>query len=425
VKVAIVGSGIAGLSAAYALHREHSIEMFESASRLGGHVHTVRVPTARGDVAVDMGFIVFNPARYPNLCRLFDELGVASRASDMSFSVHRADTGYEYGTSGLRALFARRRDDVRPAHYRLLLEIVRFTRLARTRLREGSVSPRSTLAEWLADERCDRDVVDHFVVPLGAAIWSTSSTRMMDFPALSYLRFCESHGMFDVVGAPRWRTVVGGSDAYVRALSARIGLAAHLESPVERVYRDRGGVVVEVAGRGARRFDRCILATHADHSRAMLVDANARERSVLGAFGFSRNTAWLHTDRAFLPARRAARSSWNVMVDPASRERVAVTYWMNRLQGLDTDDDYCVTLNPTHAIPPARVITRVEFEHPLFDHAAIEAQREIPAIQGRGGVYFSGAWQRYGFHEDGAVSGLAAAHALRRGVEAVQPMETA
>jgi len=412
VSVAIVGSGIAGLAAAYAIGRTHPVEIFEADSYVGGHVRTVHVSERGRDVPIDMGFIVYNENRYPNLTRLFADLRVTSRPTDMSFSVRRDDTGFEYGTSGLRSLFARRRDLLRPGHYRLLTEIVRFVRLGKRSVGAAGLEG-LTMAEFLERHGVSRDAIDLFVIPLGASIWSTSPTRMLEFPASTYLHFCDAHGMLDLVGAPQWRTLVGGSQTYVRALLANLPARVHLETPVRRIRREVGGVVLEFSGGPSRRFDRCVLAAHSDQSLAILADPSALERTVLGAIGYSRNTAWLHTDASLLPRRAAARAAWNFQIATGEvGERATLTYWMNRLQGLDAAETYCVSLNPTRSIPSTYVIERVEFAHPLFDLAAIRAQKEIAKLQGLRGTYYCGAWQRYGFHEDGMASGLDAGRRL-------------
>ena len=413
MRVAVVGSGIAGLSAARALAARHEVAVFERALRPGGHVHTIEVEIAGGGrLALDTGFLVFNRRNYPGLNRLFEELGVATQPSDMSFAVSVETDGGELewaGGNGPGGLFAQRRRLVDPGHWRLLGAILRFNRDARAALAGGRAA--GSLADFLRRGSYPRALADHYLVPMAAAIWSSPPGRMLAAPAATVLGFFANHGLLDLRGRPQWRTVAGGSARYVERLLEAAGLEPLLATPVERVRRGAHGVTVET-GALAERFDACVLACHADEALALLAEPSAAERAVLGAFRFEDNFAYLHRDPAFMPRARSAWSSWNVKVMPArGRDApVTVTYWLNRLQRLAPRENYFVSLNPPAR--PRDVLATLRYSHPVLDAAAVAAQARMDLIQGGGGIYFAGAWTRYGFHEDGWLSGLAAAQAF-------------
>jgi predicted NAD/FAD-binding protein len=401
MRVAIVGSGAAGLGAAYALAGSHEVDMFEAGPYAGGHVYTV---AAHGH-AIDMGFIVHTRTRYPRLCALLDELGIATRPTSMAFSV--VHDGLEWSSASLSAVFADRRRLVDARHWRLVAAVLAFLSRARRDLGTELVA-RATVDEYLAARAVPADVRERFVVPLAAALWSLAPDRCGEFPAATYLAFLDHHGMLNPVRPLAWRTIEGGSRRYVDALLARLRargrFALHLATPVTRISRDERGVTLEAGGRTVRA-DRMILAVHADTALALLAAPTENERRVLGAFRYSRNRTVLHTDRAFLPARPAAHASWNYVADPDTA-RVAVTYSMTRLQGLP-DAPYLVTLNPRST--PAGVLHETWFDHPQFDRAALEAQAELPRLAGALHTYYAGAHFGFGFHEDALRSGLAAA----------------
>jgi predicted NAD/FAD-binding protein len=403
MKVAVVGSGIAGLAAARALATAgRAVTMFEAADRPGGHVYTVDA----GGVAVDLGFIVFNHDRYPALSGLLDELGIASRPTTMSFSV-ALPGDLEWGSAGLGAVFADRRRLVDLRHWRFIAHVLAFVRRARRDLDAG-LAARASLDDYLARRGASRALRDGFVVPLAAALWSLAPDRCGAFPAETFLRFLDQHGMLRPLRPLAWRTVVGGSRRYVDALLARLRatgqFALELATAVSCVERDPAGVTVVAAGR-ERRYDRIVIATHADTARGLLARPTDAERRVLGAFRYSANRAVLHTDRRFLPRRRAAHASWNYVADPDTSS-VAVTYSMTRLQGLP-DAPYLVTLNPRTR--PANVLHEITFHHPQLDAAALAAQAELPALARAHRTYYAGAHFGSGFHEDGMRAGLAAA----------------
>lgn len=421
MKVAIIGSGISGLAAARALAGRGAVSIFEAADKPGGHVITVPAPTRRGPLAVDMGFIVCNRENYPHFFAMLDELGVPTRPTSMSFSVslpsvEGAAGGLEWGSGSLSAMFADRRRLFDRKHWRFLLEVMAFLRRGRRDLASGRVAGRS-LDEYLVETRAPRELREGFVVPLAAALWSLAPERCGEFPAESYLRFLDQHGMLRAVQPLAWRTVVGGSQRYLDALLPKLeaaGVELHLSSPVAKLYRDEGGVIVEVAGVESR-FDRVILATHADTALQILEagsGASAAEREVLGAFRYSKNRTVLHGDVRFLPRNPRAHASWNYVSD-RDASRVAVTYSMNRLQGLPDDVPLLVTLNPRQDIDEQLKLHEVELTHPQFDAAALRAQRSLAGLQGQERTYFAGAHFGFGFHEDGMRSGIAAAAAVR------------
>jgi len=403
MNVAIVGSGIAGLGAAYALARTHDVTLYEAAARPGGHVYTVEAD----GVAVDMGFIVCNRENYPRLMALFAELGIETRPTSMSFSVSLPDEDLEWGSESLSAMFADRRRLLDRRHWAFLGRVLAFLARARRDLATGAVAQLS-VDEYLSLRGFGPELRARFVVPLAAALWSLAPACCGEFPAETFLRFLDQHGMLRPVRPLAWRTVVGGSRRYVDALLARLAprrFALELATPITRVHRDTTGVTVVAHGR-ERRHDRVILATHADTALSLLAEPTPDERRVLGAFRYSTNRTVLHRDPRFLPRRRAAHASWNYVADPDTRA-VSVTYDMSRLQGLTSAPPFLVTLNPR--TPPAHALHEVVFTHPQLDRAALAAQAELPRL-GRGlRTYYAGAHVGFGFHEDGLRAGLAAA----------------
>jgi predicted NAD/FAD-binding protein len=418
MRIAVVGSGIAGLGAASVLGSRHEVDVFEAADWVGGHTHTVEVRRADGRLTpVDTGFIIHNERNYPLLTRLFAELGVPTRPTDMSFSATDGRTGRSWGSAGLTSLFAAKGSAVDPRHWIMLAEILRFFRVGQAALHDPRVQ-HLTLGEFIARKGIGRAAVDGFVVPMGAAIWSTAAREMLDFPAATFLRFYANHGMLSVTGAPRWKTIVGGSQVYVQLMVERFGLKVHTRAPVARIERDDAGVTLHLPG-GPRRFDAVVVATHSDTALALLGAPTPLERKVLGALRYTDNDVWLHGDESFLPAPRA-RAAWNYFTEDARtpEARVCATYWMNRLQGLDGPEQFLVTLNPTRPIAPDRVWGHWTYAHPRFDFAALRAQQQLPRLQGKLRTVFAGAYVGHGFHEDGLRAGYEAAAALERALAA-------
>lgn len=403
MKIAIIGSGIAGNVIARGLHRVHDIAVFEAASHIGGHTHTHDVELDGERQRIDTGFIVFNDWTYPNFIRLLEEAGVASQPSAMSFSVRNETSGLEYNGTTLDTLFAQRRNLLNPAFYRLIAAILRFNREAPRLLEEGG---EITLGAYLEQQRYPRIFIENYLVPMGAAIWSTDPARMLGFPARFFVRFFHNHGMLSVEARPQWRAIRGGSASYVEKLVAPFREQIRLDAPVETVLRARGRVLVKVRDAAPETFDRVFFACHADQALALLGDATPLEREVLGAIGYQRNEVVLHTDTTILPRARRAWAAWNYHVLPQAGTRVALTYNMNILQSLQSRHVFCVTLNRSEAIAPERVIKRLSYDHPLFTPVAVAAQQRQHEINGANLSYFCGAYWRFGFHEDGVVSAL-------------------
>ncbi len=412
MKIAIVGAGIAGNVAAWHLHREHDITVFEAGAHAGGHSHTHELEQAGRRYAVDTGFIVFNDWTYPNFIALLDELGVASQPSSMSFSVRDEASGLEYNGTTLNTLFAQRSNLLRPSFLGMLRDILRFNREAPALLEApGGELP---LGEVLARGGYGRAFIERYIVPMGAAIWSTDPASMQRFPARFFVRFLHNHGMLSVNARPQWRVIRGGSARYVEQLTAPFRDRIRLRTPVESVRRLPGSVIVKARGRDAERFDALFLACHSDQALRLLADPSPAERAVLSAIPYQENEAVLHTDTRLLPRKRRAWAAWNYHVLREPGERVALTYNMNILQGLDAPEPYLVTLNRGDQIDPAKVIKRITYHHPQFTPAGVAAQARQAELNGPLNTYYCGAWWRHGFHEDGVVSALAALDHLRQ-----------
>jgi uncharacterized protein len=412
MKIAIVGAGIAGNVAAWHLYREHDITVFEAGAHAGGHSHTHELEQAGRRYAVDTGFIVFNDWTYPNFIRLLGELGVASQPSAMSFSVRDEASGLEYNGTSLNTLFAQRSNLLRPSFLGMLRDILRFNREAPALLEApGGELP---LGEVLARGGYGRAFIERYIVPMGAAIWSTDPASMQRFPARFFVRFLHNHGMLSVNQRPRWRVVRGGSARYVEKLTAPFRDRIRLRTPVESIRRLPGSVIVKARGHGAERFDAVFLACHSDQALGLLADPSPAEREVLGAIPYQENGAVLHTDTRLLPRKRRAWAAWNYHVLREPGERVALTYNMNILQGLDAPQPFLVTLNRSDTIDPAKVIKRITYHHPHFTPAGVAAQARQAELNGPLNTYYCGAWWRHGFHEDGVLSALAALDHLRQ-----------
>jgi predicted NAD/FAD-binding protein len=409
----VVGSGIAGLSAAWLLSQRHDVSVFEKDGWAGGHANTVDVDTPFGPVAVDTGFICFNRPNYPNLTALFEHLGVPTKATSMSFAASVRGGQIEYSSADINGLIGHRGNLIRPRFWFMLRDIVRFYAKART-MADGAHLDGITLGAFLDREGYSRGLVEDHVLPMCAAIWSTSAKDIRDYPLRAYLRFFSNHGLLDIGEQQRWHTVEGGSRTYVGKLTASFADRIALASPARSIRRDGEGVTV-IDGAGlAHRFDDVVIAAHADDALGLLADADGEERRLLGAFRYTQNRAVLHDDPALMPRRRRVWASWNYIGgrEEAGERPLCVSYWMNHLQGLDPRQPLFVTLNPIREPRPGTVKAEFDYAHPLFDAAALKAQEELWSLQGRRNTWFCGSYFGYGFHEDGLQAGLAVAEQL-------------
>ena len=411
MRIAIIGSGISGLTAARRLCPDHDITVFEANDYIGGHTNTVDVDLDGRQWAVDTGFIVFNDRTYPNFISLMNEIGVESQPSDMGFSVRCDRSGLEYCGSSLNQLFAQRRNLVRPGFWRMLRDILRFNREARELLegREDTLE----LGAYLAREGYSRQFTERYIVPMGAAIWSTDPQTMLRFPARYFVDFFNNHGLLSVNDRPQWRVIRGGSRSYIGPLTAPFADRIHLNTPVMRVHRNASGVELVLRDGQRAWFDGVVFACHSDQALAMLAQPSDAERSILGAIPYQPNRAVLHTDERLLPRRRAAWAAWNYHIPAEALSTVSVTYNMNILQGLDADRQFLVTLNPARDIDPDKVIKEIVYQHPVYTPEGVAAQRRRAELMGADRSFYCGAWWSYGFHEDGVKSGLVAAAAVQ------------
>ena len=419
-RVAVVGSGISGLAVAHALAPEAAVTLFEAERWFGGHAHSVDVRLEGIEHAVDTGFLVYNERTYPQLIALFDRLGVASAPSEMSFSVQAPASAWEWCGSDLNGVFAQRRNLLSPRFLGMLIEVLRFNRLATAiALRDGDAELDESIGSFLDRHHFGQAFRDGYLLPMIGCIWSCPTVQMLQFPVATLIRFCHNHGLIQLRGRPPWRTVRGGSKHYVDKLLASIA-DARLGMPVRAVHRlpPGGGMagVIVATDAGSERYDEVVLACHSDQALALLADATAQERQVLGAIRYQPNRAVLHTDSTVLPRRRRAWAAWNCERAAGADDEgagVCLHYLINRLQPLPWKTPVMVSLNPLRPIRADAVLGQWSYAHPVFDCAAVQAQREVPALQGRSHVWFCGAWTRYGFHEDGLMSGLAVADGLR------------
>lgn len=406
-KIAVVGSGISGMSAAYLLSAANEVTLFEKQPVIGGHTRTKTVNIGGKEIAVDTGFIVFNHVNYPELVGLFRHLGIATQKSDMTFAFTVNNGAFEWGAENLNAVFAQRSNLLNPAFYGMIRDVLKFFKKAPECL---DAPTDMTLGELVDHLSLGARFRDRFIIPMGAAIWSCPAEKMFDFPAKTFVQFFRNHGLLSFTGQHQWHTVTAGSQNYVKEIIKPLRNNVHVKSGVKKVWVESGKAMLETAMGEKQAFDHIVLASHADQSLAMLTDATEEEKRVLGAFTYQKNYAYLHGDESIMPKRRACWSSWNYSADTTNQ--VAVTYWMNRLQGIDNHYPLFVTLNPTQPIAKEKVYDEHLFEHPVFTREAIAAQALIPSIQGKRNIWFCGAYQRYGFHEDGLMSGIAVAKAL-------------
>lgn len=411
MKIAIIGTGIAGNVVAHHLHREHDITLFEAADHVGGHTHTHTVELDDEAHQVDTGFIVFNERTYPNFVELLAELGVESQPSCMSFSVRSERSGLEYNGTSLNTLFAQRRNLLRPSFYRMIRDILRFNRESLKLLAGGN---EVALGEYLHANGYSRELIDDYLIPMGAAIWSTDPARMLGFPARYFVRFLHNHGLLSINDRPTWRVIKGGSARYVEKLTAPFRDRIRLRTPVDYVRRLPDRVLIKARGMEPEFYDHVFFACHSDQAQRLLADGTPLEREVLSAVPYQENEVVLHTDTALLPRTRRAWAAWNYHVLREDTGRVALTYNMNILQGLKGRHTFCVTLNRTELVDPARIIKRLVYHHPLYTPASVAAQRRQHEVNGVNRTYFCGAYWRFGFHEDGVVSALNALRHFRQ-----------
>lgn len=405
MKVAVIGTGIAGNTAAYRLRKEHDVTVYEAQNYVGGHTNTIDVGTDSGTVAVDTGFIVFNERTYPHFIALLDEIGQDSQPSEMSFSVRTENDRLEYNGASLNALFAQRRNILRPPFYRMIRDILRFNDEATAALKTTDLS--LTVRDYLVRHGYAREFLDCYLVPMAAAIWSAEPRAIEDMPLHFLVRFFDNHGLLQLKDRPVWRVITGGSRCYVDKLVAGHRDRIRLNAPVTRVKRYRDHVEITTASAGRERFDAVFIATHSDQALRMLADPSRAEREVLGAIRYQDNEAVLHTDDTLMPRRRRAWAAWNYHLPDDPTKHVAVTYNMNILQGLDVGTQFCVTLNNDRAIDEDKVIRRIRYQHPVYTRDSIAAQSRQSELN-RGRTFYCGAYWRNGFHEDGVVSALSA-----------------
>lgn len=409
MRIAVVGSGIAGMATAWQLAREHSVVLFEADSRLGGHTHTHTVEREGRSFQVDSGFIVHNPENYPLLTAMFRELGVETQPTTMSFSVHSERTGLEYNAGTLNGLFCQRRNLLRPRFYRMVADILRFYREAPALLEGDAQGP--ALGDYLREHRYSPMFIDEHLIPMASALWSSPSDRVLQFPARYLAQFMANHHMLSAGARPTWRVVKGGSSAYIRALESRWRVEARLSSAVQSVRRVEGGVEITTP-HYAETFDQAVLACHSDQALKLLDQPSEREREVLGAIRYQPNETVLHTDARLLPKNPRAWAAWNAHIPASPSADCTVSYCMNLLQGLTSREPFVVTLNRTAAIDPGKVIARMRYAHPEYTHASVAAQARRDEINGVDRIWYAGAYWGWGFHEDGIRSAIDVVRAL-------------
>jgi predicted NAD/FAD-binding protein len=405
MRLAIIGTGISGLVVAHLLAADHELTIFEAGARVGGHTHTVTVERGGKRHDLDTGFIVCNNRTYPNFLRLLSKLGVATQPSDMSFSVHCESSGLEYSGGSLRGLFAQPGNLFRWSFHRMLRDIFRFNREAPALLKEPGDGPE--LGDYLRSSAYSAEFIDFYMLPMAAAIWSAEPAQIWRFPAKFLVHFCQNHGLLSIFDRPQWMTVAGGSQRYIDKIIEPFRDRIRLQSAVALIHRNARGVIVTTREGRADTFDHAIVAAHGDQALAMLTEPTVQEREVLGAFAFQENEVVLHTDTKLMPTCRGAWASWNYHVPRQPAQRATVTYHLNRLQNLRSDDDFCVTLNRTDAIDPGKILRKIIYHHPVYSHGSFAAQKRWAEVSGVNRIHYCGAYWGYGFHEDGVNSALA------------------
>lgn len=416
MKIAVIGTGISGNVAAYHLNKEHDITVFEANDYIGGHTHTHDIESNGKNYRVDSGFIVFNHKTYPNFIKLLTELGIEEQLSNMSFSVKCEKSGLEYMGSTLNSLFAQRRNLLRPSFWKMIFEILRFNREASALVTEDIDD--ITLGEYLQQGNYSRTFMDYYLIPMAAAVWSADLQVMYQFPARYLIRFFQNHGLLSVNNRPDWYVIRGGSNSYVKALTAPFKEKIKLSTAVEKIQRTEEGVIISSAA-GEEQFDAVFIATHSDQALAMLADPSELEQQVLGAINYQNNEVLLHTDSSVMPRRKAAWAAWNYHLLDGEQGSVPVTYNMNILQGFDCSEQFCVTLNNSDAIDQSKVLKRMNYQHPVYTPQSVAAQLRQAEINCQR-TFYCGAYWRYGFHEDGVVSALDALEHFKKSLRSEQ-----
>ncbi|WP_439101264.1 NAD(P)/FAD-dependent oxidoreductase [Congregibacter sp.] len=409
--IAVIGSGISGLACAHYLSAGHTVSVFEANKRLGGHTATMDVQLGTRRFAIDTGFIVFNDWTYPNFIALMDELGVSSRETSMGFSVRDEDTGLEYSGTNLNSLFAQRRNLVSPRFLRMVRDILRFNKESLADLEGGELADNESLGSYLERKKYSESFKRDYLIAMGSAIWSSDCASMLDFPVQFFVRFFKNHGLLSVKNRPQWRVIEGGSREYIAPLCRRFEQRIHTGTPVSKVRRDASGVTLVLENGTEQRFDQAVIATHSDHALAMLEAPSAAESEVLGALPYQSNDVVLHTDKRLLPENRKTWSSWNYRLG-VDESRAVLTYNMNILQGIQSAETFCVTLNDTASINPHKILGRFTYDHPVFSLDGMAAQQRWGDINGQQNTWFCGAYWHNGFHEDGVVSALRVSQAM-------------
>ena len=413
MNIGVVGAGVAGLTAAYLLSKKHKVTLIEKEKRIGGHTNTINVKENGKNIGVDTGFIVLNDRNYPNFKKLLNKLDVKLRDTDMSFSYYDESDGFNYAGTGISGYFSQKKNLFSPKHYRFLLNTKKYSKIAAKDVESNNVLD-ETLGEYLARKEFPVEIIQRFMIPMGAAVWSGSRNDMMNFPAKMFLQFFNNHGILDLNNAPQWHTVVGGSFTYVEKILDRFAGEIIQGNGAKKVIRKNEKVIVTLENEEVLQFDKVICASHADQTFRMIKDLNREEEAVLKPWSYSKNITILHTDSSFMPPSRSAWACWNYVKnkDSDDGDDVSLTYYMNRLQGLKTKNNYLVTLNPTKEIPDGKKIYETVYTHPRYTQASISTQDKIKEVNGSNHLYFCGSYCRYGFHEDGVISAVRVAKEL-------------
>ena len=406
MKIAIIGSGISGLTAAYLLHDEHELTLYEANDYIGGHTHTHELEFEGKTWRVDSGFIVYNEKTYPNFIKLLRKLKIVSQKSSMGFSIKAPYKQLEYSGSSLNALFAQRRNLFRPSFYMMIKDVLRFNRVAKSEL-EGLVES-MTIKEFLKQNKFSKQFIENYIIPMGAAIWSTSAEKTIEMPALFYIRFFQNHGLLQINNRPQWWVIKGGSKSYIEKIKKGFEKQIRLSSPVKKIIRHKNEVEVCFGKNGERsnKFDKVIIATHSDQALQILDNPNAKEKEILGALPYQENEALLHTDESILPKKKQTWSSWNYFLNEDTKVPVTLTYSMNILQSLTAKTHFLVTLNNSGNIDPKKILKKLTYQHPLYTVEGVKSQKEKHLISGKNNTFYCGAYWGNGFHEDGVVSAL-------------------